>query len=181
MEKIKKILHKIMTWDYTLISILGLSISLIFGMGLSLVLKLHSNVGKNVFYCILLCAGILVAILAIIHFISYIIAAVSYHVNDTEEYQRMNNTNYNEEETGNSIEAQKFPDIISAPIDGKVVKTYIEDWTKVKKGDELLLISLHGKEYIISAPKNGTIKHMYKRSGDSVKRNDIIAYYYKQK
>ena len=58
-------------------------------------------------------------------------------------------------------EYENSADLISAPMPGKIVKIFLKQGDKVKKGQKILSLESMKMEYLIKAEKNGIIKDIY--------------------
>jgi len=57
---------------------------------------------------------------------------------------------------------------------GQVAKIFVNEGTKVIKGDRVLVIEAMKMETTINAEKSGTIKKIYVSSGDNVETKDLL-------
>ncbi|MDC1054745.1 pyruvate carboxylase, partial [Alphaproteobacteria bacterium] len=63
---------------------------------------------------------------------------------------------------------------IGSPLPGQVAKIFVNEGTKVIKGDRVLVIEAMKMETTINAEKSGTIKKIYVSSGDNVETKDLL-------
>ncbi len=66
------------------------------------------------------------------------------------------------------------PKKMTAFIPGTIVKVFVKDKEKVKKGDRLLLLQAMKMNNVIIAPMDGVIKKVYVKSGEVVVKSQLL-------
>ena len=66
------------------------------------------------------------------------------------------------------------PNHIGSPLPGQVAKIFVNEGTKVIKGDRVLVIEAMKMETTINAEKSGTIKKIHINSGENVETKDLL-------
>ncbi len=66
------------------------------------------------------------------------------------------------------------PKKIYAFIPGTILKIYVKDKSKVKKGEPLLVFQAMKMNNVITAQMNGTIKKVYVKPGDLVPKTQLL-------
>jgi len=66
------------------------------------------------------------------------------------------------------------PRKVYAFIPGTIVKVFVKENNKVKKGDELLSLQAMKMNNNLLAPKNGTVKKIYVKQGEKVVKNQLL-------
>ena len=72
-----------------------------------------------------------------------------------------------------SLEATKISEI-KAPMPGLVLKIFVAEGDKVKKGDNLFILEAMKMENIIKAPADVTIKTTKIKAGDKVEKGQVL-------
>jgi biotin carboxyl carrier protein len=63
---------------------------------------------------------------------------------------------------------------ISSPMPGKVVKIPVSEGNEIKEGDTAIIISAMKMESEYKAPKNGIVKKINVKEGDTIEGNQIL-------
>lgn len=66
------------------------------------------------------------------------------------------------------------PKKITAFIPGTIMKIFVKENHKVKKGDELLVLQAMKMNNHLLAPINGTVKKIYVKQGETVPKNTLL-------
>jgi biotin carboxyl carrier protein len=66
------------------------------------------------------------------------------------------------------------PNKVIAFIPGTIVKVFVKDGKKVKKGEALLVLAAMKMENHLLAPKNGVVKKIYVKQGEVVPKNFLL-------
>ncbi|HPS74780.1 MAG TPA: acetyl-CoA carboxylase biotin carboxyl carrier protein subunit [Bacteroidales bacterium] len=66
------------------------------------------------------------------------------------------------------------PKKLTAFIPGTILKVYVKEREKVKKGDKLLVLQAMKMNNIILAPLDGSIKKVYVKQGEVVEKNHLL-------
>lgn len=66
------------------------------------------------------------------------------------------------------------PRRLCAFIPGTIMKVFVKEKHKVKKGDKLLVLQAMKMNNIILAPFNGVIKKVYVKAGESVPKQHLL-------
>ena len=66
------------------------------------------------------------------------------------------------------------PKKLTAFIPGTIIKVFVKDKEKVKKGDSLLSLQAMKMHNIILAPFDGTVKKVYVKAGEVVVKNFLL-------
>jgi len=66
------------------------------------------------------------------------------------------------------------PRKVYAFIPGKIMKVYVKDGEKVKKGDPLLVLQAMKMDNLLVAHKNGTVKKLNVKQGDIVPKHHLL-------
>lgn len=64
---------------------------------------------------------------------------------------------------------------ICAPMPGKAVRVLVEEGTKLKKGDGVIVVEAMKMQNEMKAPKDGVVKEIRVQEGDTVNGGDILA------
>jgi pyruvate carboxylase len=67
------------------------------------------------------------------------------------------------------------PKKLTAFIPGTIIKVFVKDRDKVKKGDSLLSLQAMKMNNIILAPFDGVVKKVYVKTGEVVVKNYLLA------
>lgn len=63
---------------------------------------------------------------------------------------------------------------IIAFIPGQIIKIFIKEKKKVKKGDPLLILQAMKMNNVLISPLNGVIKKIYIKAGDTVSKSQLL-------
>ena len=66
------------------------------------------------------------------------------------------------------------PNQIGSPLPGQVASVFVEEGTKIIKGDKLLVIEAMKMETTITAEKSGLIKSVFVSSGENIETKDLL-------
>jgi biotin carboxyl carrier protein len=66
------------------------------------------------------------------------------------------------------------PKMMNAFIPGTIVKVFVKDKAKVKKGEQLLLLQAMKMNNAILAPMDGVIKKVHVKNGEVVVKNQLL-------
>jgi biotin carboxyl carrier protein len=66
------------------------------------------------------------------------------------------------------------PKKVTAFIPGTIVKVFVKDGAKVKRGDGLLVLAAMKMENHLLAPKTGVVKKVYVKQGEVVPKNFLL-------
>lgn len=66
------------------------------------------------------------------------------------------------------------PRKVTAFIPGTIIKVYVKEGEKLKKGDKLLALQAMKMDNQLLAPKNGTVKKIYVKQGEVVPKNHLL-------
>ncbi len=63
---------------------------------------------------------------------------------------------------------------VTAFIPGTIMKVFVKEGQKVKKGDKLLTLQAMKMDNLLVASKNGTIRKVYVKQGEVVPKNYVL-------
>lgn len=66
------------------------------------------------------------------------------------------------------------PKIISAFIPGTILKVFVKDNQRVKKGEDLIVLQAMKMNNHLTAPRNGTIRKVHVKQGERVPKNQVL-------
>ena len=85
------------------------------------------------------------------------------------EIERVESTRYNPPKKKQSVSGK-----VQSPLPGQIIAILVDEGMQVRKGQILVILESMKMENEISAPKNGTIKNVGVRRGDSVMKGHVI-------
>jgi len=80
-----------------------------------------------------------------------------------------------EKSTGRSGGGQSSQNSISSQIPGRVISISISKGDSVKKGDNIVVLESMKMQVAIKSPRDGIIKELKVKEGQSISRNDVVA------
>jgi len=98
--------------------------------------------------------------------------------NSTFETFKLDEVNFKTKLTRKYLNRKPYipadPRKVYAFIPGTIVKVFVKENHKVRKGDELLSLQAMKMNNNLLAPKNGTVKKIYVKQGNNVVKNQLL-------
>ena len=67
------------------------------------------------------------------------------------------------------------PDVLRAPINGRVSKIFVAPGARVSEGDSVAVVEAMKMEHVLSSPRSGTLADVRVEEGAQVNQGEVIA------